>query len=282
MARAVATRKSSPAAPKKRPAGPVAEPAAPAVEGSPDAVERYRTAARALALSEVLRFRADPHLAYHNILLGRDALLAARAEIDATGLRVDWGRVSDVDTLGSAVVYVAGRVDADPRRTGELDRLLREARPLRALLLSNARTLSLIGRCSPAEVERIESGRGATDAATDLIDLAVLHNQHELTGAGSAVTAAQVRRAKELGTEVVKKVRPAGAGRASARTPEQQAVADLRDRLWTVLVQTHGYFERVAGARWGRDLGQHVPRLQARYVPRKRAKKPVAPAPPAG
>jgi hypothetical protein len=71
------------------------------------------------------------------------------------------------------------------------------------------------------ECARIERGVGAVDAATDLVDLAVLHTDRGLVG----------------------------------------AVA-LRDRLWTLLVQTHDWFEQIAGARWGQHLGEHVPRLK--------------------
>jgi|GEM_PF-755084 len=277
MARPVtSTRKKSPVAPKRRVASVIdAEPDAPEVEGSADAVELFRTRADALRPADVLRCHADPHLAYHNAISGRAALLEARAEIDATGFRVDWARVEGVESLALAVVYAASRVPADPRITGEVREMLREARPLRALLLSNARTLSLIGRCSPAEVARIERGLGSVDAATDLVDLAVLHTDRDLLGTGSAVTAAQVKRAKALGTDLLKKIRPATASRARTRTSGQEAMLALRDRLWTLLVQTNEYFERIAGARWGRDLGAHVPRLQARYVAKKRAKKPT-------
>ena len=284
MAKPVKTTTTKPlsAASKKTASQLAPEPAAPGVEGSLDAVQIHRGRAGALRLDEVLRFSADPHLAHHNILAARVALLAARADIDATGFVVDWDRVEGVESLALAVIYAAGRVPADPRSTGDVLRLLAEARPLRALLLSNARTLSLVGRCSPEEVARIERSRGAVDSATDLIDLATLHANRELTGAGSAVTAAQLKRAKTLGTELVQKIRPAGASRASARTPAQHTAVELRDRLWTLLVQTHDYFERIAGARWGRDLGKHVPRLQARYVVKKRAKKPAEPAAPTG
>ena len=106
----------------------------------------------------------------------------------------------------------------------------------------------------------------------------MLHTNRDLFGASSAVNATQVKRAKALGTDLLKAIRPASAGRGRTRTPGQEAMLALRDRLWTLLVQTSEYFERIAGARWGRDLGAHVPRLQARYVAKKRPKKAAAPA----
>lgn len=282
MAKPVTTNKKSPSAgaSKKTPIEP--EPAAPVVTGSADAVAVHRGAADALAPSAVIPFRADPHLAYHNAITGRDALLASRDAINATGFRVDWARVAAVESLALALVYAAGRVEADPRDSNEVLELLREARPLRALLLANAQTLSMVGRVSPAEVARIEKGRGAVDAATDLLDLATLHADRELTGGGSLVTAVQLRRAKVVGTALLQKIRPSGARTASRRTLAQRDAAALRDRLWTLLVQSHDLLDRAAGAVWGRDLGLHVPKLQGRYVPRKRAKKPSAPVAPTG
>ena len=274
------TKKKSPPAAIARRTPLAPEPPAPAVDGTADDVALHRGAAAAVPLAAVLAYNADPFLAHHNAMLGRDALLAARAELDATGFRTDWARVESIQSLGRAVAYAASRVEANPLDSHEVVELLREARPLRALLLANAQTQALVGRVSPAEVARIEHGRGAIDAATDLLDLVVLHAERELAGSGSAVTAAQLRRAKVLGTLLREKVRPAGARGHSRRTPAQLDAMALRDRLWTLLVHAHAHLEHAAGALWGRDLGLHVPKLQGRYVPRKRAKKPAAPAAP--
>ena len=272
---------------KKSPSAAVArrtpldpEPLAPVVDGTADDVAIHRGAAAALPLAAVLRYCIDPVLVHHNAMVGRDALLAGRTELDATGFRTDWVRITSIQSLGRAVVYAASRVEANPEDSHEVLEMLREARPLRALLLANARTMALIGRVSQAEVARIEHGRGALDAATDLLDLAILHAERELTGGASAITAAQLRRAKVLGTLLLEKIRPTGARGRSRRTPAQADAMVLRDRLWTLLVHAHTHLEHAAGALWGRDLDLHVPRLQARYVPRKRAKKPVAPAAP--
>jgi hypothetical protein len=132
----------------KKTASPLApEPAAPVVEGSLDAVQIHRGRAGALRLDEVQRFSADPHLAHHNILAARAALLAARADIDATGFTVDWSRVEGVESLALAVIYAAGRVPADPRTTGEVRALPRGA-PAHAAQLA-VTSLALRGEHPP-------------------------------------------------------------------------------------------------------------------------------------
>ena len=256
--------------------------AMPDVVGHLDDVTRHRGAAYAVPLAAVRPCRADVSLAYHNTMAGRDALLAARPDLEATGLHVDWERLGALDSLARAVVYAADRVEANPRETHEVITLLQEARPLRRLLLASGRAHALTGRCPTNEVERIAKGRGAVDTAIDLVDLALLHTEHDLLGNGSAVSAAQVQRAKVLGSTLRGKIRPRGLERPSRRTNGQRDAMALRDRLWTVLVESYALVERAGGTLWGRQMSLHIPALQGRYVPRKREKKDTAPVAPTG
>ncbi len=138
--------------------------------------------------------------------------------------------------------------------------------PLRKLMLTHARAAAIAGRCPAAEVKRIAKGRGALDAANDLVDLAVLHTQYRL--AGETVTAAHITRAMEVGTSLGMNLRPVGA-RPTGHTTSRRDALDLRDRFWTVYLQRYQMMERAAGAVWGADLRQHVPALLARFVARK-------------
>jgi hypothetical protein len=246
---------------------------APAVAGSEASLEKHRAAAEAIADGEVIPLRADAHLAYHNAVAGRDAVLAAKAPIEATGFRVEWELVRAIGEVAEAVIFADGRVDADPEVKGEVLVMLREARPLRALMLSEARTRALKHKALLPEVRRIEKGRGAVDAVQDLIDLATFFTRNKLARAGGAVTPADLKRAAELGAELLRRLKPKGAKRGSARSAEQQKAAALRDRLWTLLVRRYEHLECAGGAAWGRLLDEHIPSLQSRYVAAKRTPK---------
>lgn len=245
--------------------------------GSADALAIHRGAAGNLRLAEVIPFRADADLAYYNAMRGRDVLLAARPAVDASGFRADWSRVEALGSLGLAMAYAASRVEAHPRESSEVLELLREARPLRRVLLSHARTLSLLDRCPAKEVARIEKGTGPRDVANDLADLAALYLAHDLVIAGGAVEAGKVRRAEVLGAALIEKIRPASAVRPSRRTADQQSAMALRDRVWTLFVRAYEHMELAAGAVWGRHVSKHLPSLQARAVARKAATKSAAP-----
>jgi len=252
---------------------PAVEDAAPIAAGSEAALEKHRAAAEAIPESEVIPFRADAHLAYHNAIVGHDVVVEARARIDATGFRTVWATLNAIGEIGEAVIFADGRVDADPAAKGEILALLREARPLRALLLSEARTQALKKKSLLPEFKRIEKGAGPIDASQDLVDLATFFTRNKLAKKGAAVTPDDVKRASELGSDLLRRLKPTGAKRGSARSAEQKQAAALRDRMWTLLVRSYAHLECAAGAVWGRSLGEHVPSLQSRYVPAKRAAK---------
>lgn len=254
----------------------------PAVVAHHEDVTRFRGAAGAVPLDRVRTCNVNAMLAYHNAMAGRDALLAVRSDLDARGVPVDWDRIGTIQPLARAVVYAADSVAANPRESSDVATLLAEARPLRRQLLASARSFALNGRCSAAEVDRIAAGRGAVDTAKDLVDLARLHAAHGLVGPGGAITTAQVARAEFVGKTLREKIRPRGLGRPSVRTDPQRAAVDLRDRLWTVLVETYALVEGAGGFVWGRRMPAHIPALNARTVPRAIAPKAADPVAPTG
>jgi len=255
------------------------------MQGSEADLEAVRAQALALDPKSVVRLRADPFLAVFNAGVVRDELARHRDAITATGVRVDWSVVDGIPRIGSALLFAHGRVESDPVAGGEVRALLAEARPLRRLLLSDARVHAMRGGLSAKEVARIESGGGALDVGQDLTDLAALYapNLAALKGRTS-VTAAEVKRAGELGGTLRTRIRPKGAAPAPRSTEAQRAWRDLRDRVWTLLLHAHDHADRAGGALWGRAVADRLPTLQSRYVVRRRAKseaQPVKPPPPA-
>jgi len=218
-------------------------------------------------LADVRACKVDVRLAIFNARAARAALLANRPAVETSGVHFNWAHLDTMDSLGRAVTFMVGRVPA--REASEVIALLKTGRPLRRLLLSNARTQSLVGRCSAAEVARIQRGSGPLDAANDLVDLAFLHTNNGLVD-DLTVTAEKVAQAKAIGTELRDKIRPRGETRSAPLTRAQRDAINVRDRLWTVFVQRYQMMERAAGAVWGADLRQHVPALLARFVPRKK------------
>ncbi len=251
------------------------DPTVDARGNSPD-VAQHRAAALALSPADVRPFRVDARLAMDNALRGRDAIVKVRAAVEATGYQLDWEGLATLDSLCRAVLHTADRTAANPRITGELLTLLREGRKLRKLLLSNARFHVLAGQCPADEVKRIAKGTGPVDAAKDLVDLAILHNAHPIMNTNGGTPPERLARALELGTQLRERLQPSGAAPVSRRTESQREAANLRDRLFTLLVRSYDPIERAGGAVWGPKLRDHIPALPTRHVARKRAKATVA------
>lgn len=249
--------------------------------GSHDDVAVHQAAARLIAAADVRPCRVEVRLAIHNAIVGRDAVLSARDAIEATGFRLDIDRLAAMDSIGRAITHTARRSGDNNGQTSEVIALQREGRPLRRLLLSNARSFGLAGRCSAEEVKRIARGIGPLDAAQDLVDLAILYTNDNLVVVGGPVTAEQVARAAVLGNRLVTLILPNGVLRPKYTRAQREARA-LRDRLWTLMLQAHAHVAQAGGALWGHEVHEHVPRLQSRDVPKKRTKTLVTPDQPTG
>lgn len=249
---------------------------APEVTGSEALYFKYLPAAKGLDARDVLVLGADPTAAYQNAVVGRDAVLAERAAIDATGFKARWNEIEDVADIALATDYAHGLVEPNERSTGEVLAWLREGSSLRAVLLSDARTRALENPAYAKDVKDIEKGGGPTDSAQDLIDLSTFFKKHKLVNPKGAATPARLARAVELGTELLKRLKPAGTKRVKKRSPETLAAIDNVNRLWTLFAHRYHHVACAGGARWGRDVVDHVPAPQARYVVKKKpAAKPV-------
>ena len=248
------------------------------VTGSEAFYLKYLPAAQDLDARDVLTLGADPMTAYHNAVVGRDAVLAERASIDATGFRARWSEIETVDEIALATSYAHGLVES-PKSSGETAALLVEAGPLRALLLSEARTRALETPKLAGEVRAIEKGGGPTDTAQDLIDLSTFFKKHKLVSAKGTATPARVARASELGTDLLKRLKPTGTKRAAKRTAAQTQAIDDCNRLWTLFATRYHHVACAGGARWGRAVIDQVPAPKTRLL-KKSAKKPAKKSPP--
>ncbi len=242
--------------------------------GDHNDVARHKTAAGFVPLAEVRRCNADMRLAVFNATAARAALLANRPAIEASGVHFDWTILDTLNSLGRAVTFMVRQVV--PGETSDVNALLKAGRPLRRLLLANARFQVIAERCPAAALTNIARKRGPLGIADDLVNLAFVHTQHGLVE-GPSITPEKIALAKSIGTELRDKVRPTGETRAAPPTSAQRYATNLRDRLWTVFLQRYQAMERAGGAIWGAELRKRVPSVHARFVTKKPTKKPGAP-----
>jgi hypothetical protein len=261
-------------------AGPAAEAAPPAVVGSQKAFLDFLPQAEKLGAGEVVGYRADAALAYHNVAAGWRSVAPLAARVRDELPKVDWRELEALLDLASAVVFAAAQVDSRPASPGEISKQLAQARPLRAMLLASADAVAKKGLIPVREVQRIQAGQGQRDTAQDCIDLAALWSRYpDAFRHRSPAEPSDLTQAAQLGSALIAVLKPKGAKRqATVRAPG----AEARDRLWTLLQRRHDMLRRVGGYLWGdAALDEHVPSLQARLPTGKRSAVPEEPAQPA-
>jgi hypothetical protein len=244
----------------------------PKVVGSKKAYDRWLGQAGHLAAKDLIPFRADAPLAYHNVKLGADAVSAFEKQLVAEIVAFDKTRVKDVIDLGLAVVFAVEQANrlAPGGVAMVLGPLQARGRFLREIMLDGAELMAKKKLIPASEVARIRAGQGAIDSANDLVSLAALFNKYEKAIAGKhPITAEEIAEAEDIGGQLLAILKPAG-GRKKGRPDDAVAAVDARDRLWTLLVGEHAYLERLGGWLWGRALSDHVPPLQSRIVKSKK------------
>lgn len=251
--------------------------AEPVVTGSQADFDFFIAAARALEAEEIEHFGVDLHLALHNLRIGVGNVLAQR---DRLG-RLPETNVEHLETLERlllATIFADTRI-VKPVSPGEIARLLGICYALRELMLKVADGLADVGLMPRAEVDAIRAGTGKIDAARDLVRLAALFIKYAAAIRGKhPITAAQIREASEVGTQLVKVLKP---GRARSKQEKSNEATD-RDRLWTLVLRRWDALWRAGAYLFGRAaVDGKVPSLQASRGGRGRkdAKSPKKPQP---
>ncbi len=239
-----------------------AAPADSAATGSQAEVERYLPQALALAEGDVLPYRADATLAFHNVTRGLEALLEREAEARALPN-------TDVDALRllpdqcRAVAFAAAAVPGAAAASAIGPKLVR-ARALRKKLFRGADALVDAGLFPEKAVDVLHAGSGTLDTARDCVGLAALYRKHaDKTRGKTAVTAAEVREASELGDELLTLLKPSRT--KTVRAEDVRKAADQRDRLWTLVRRGYDALWRACAYLYGAEgVAARVPALQAR------------------
>lgn len=216
--------------------------------------------ARALPKDVVKTFRIDPVIALQNASDGVEAVLGvgeARLAAELPFLSLD--ELKEIVDLAIATSYAVRRVE-NFTAPGSLP-LLKEATALRAKLLSAAVALAAAGLLPAAKVNKIRKGRGAIDRAKDCVELAAFFKENaEAIRGKSPISAAEVKRAGEVGAELLNVLKPKGSTRDPKTKEQKDAIAD-RDRLGTLLAQRYDPVRRAGGWLFGADIDDHVPLL---------------------
>lgn len=241
------------------------------ITGSQEDYERFLAEAQALAERDVRPFRLDASVAYHNVQRGVDAVLPLSDRIRQELPSVNLEQLRALPNVSLALCFAVSQVDRDGASSKQLAEPLKRTYALRETMLASALALGLAGTLPKREVEKIQEGRGALDAAQDCVDLAALFKKHAAAVRGkSPVTAAQVTEAARLGTDLIKVLRPRSVKKDRRPTGALKDAVDVRDRLATIVSTRHELLRRVGHWLWGDAVDQHVPALQARAVQRRK------------
>lgn len=232
--------------------------------------ESWLPAARALADDVVRHPTVEVPLALVNLEDGVQAVLAARARLDASAI-ADLERLR---SLANAVAFAQVRLDRATAPQSVLRPMLAEAARLRRIVLGSAEILAAKGLFDAARVGGLRRHRGPLGIAGDCVMLHQLFAETPALWVGKvAFSPEDLTELGRLGSELLERLRPAGAPKVR-RKAELRTAADARDRLWTLLVEAWERDLWRAGA-WvfGRAVDEHVPALGARRR-RKKAREP--------
>jgi hypothetical protein len=249
----------------------------PIATGSQADYEEFAPLASRVSANEVIPMRADLQLALHNVQLGVKAVLEHKARL-ARLPETRMGELESLPRLVLATIYADTQIDRS-LPPGKLQELLARCTRLRTLLVRSAESLVEAGMLPRARVEAVRSGSGKLDSARDCVALAALFTNHAAALRGKhPVSAAQVKEASEVGTELLKMLKT---GRSRPLPPTGTPAADMRDRLWTLVVRRADALSRAAVYLFGREADQKVPALQSSRGGRSRRAQPIEPSGPA-
>jgi hypothetical protein len=237
--------------------------------------QRFLAEALAIPAEQLIPYRVNPLLAYHNSRAGVSTVLKHEAELPLSAEKL--AMLQTIPDVALALAFAARQVNTEKQSEGEIRAKLGRAYEIRDILLQAAEVCARAGLISFADVERIKRGKGPIDGAQDCIDLAALYRREAATLVGrTPATPELIHEAAELGTELVKRLRPANAPEAEpqAETPSALAAAlDIRNRFWTMLSQRHEELWKVGAALFGKAVDEFVPPLQSRQLERKKDDK---------
>jgi hypothetical protein len=209
---------------------------------------------------KVVTLHASPIVALQHVEDAIAVLSPHRADIEAAP-KCDWPKASAATDYALGLFVAANNVSPDA--TGAVADDLHRAQALRATLLDNAVALAGAGLLPAAKVKEIHSHRGGVAHAADLGTLVQLFKSNAKKIAGKTpVTAAQLADAAALSTSLARALHPKGRKKQETNSPERAEAIDIRDRFWTLLMESYAELWRAGAYLFGQAwVTENVPPL---------------------
>lgn len=247
----------------------------PEVTGSEAMFNEFIAEARALPDAEVIAFKGNASLAFHNVERGVKAVMPHRDVIERLP-GIDVGRVERLPNLALALAFAQAVVEraVGLKSSGEIRAKLSRAAVLRRMMLLSLEACAEVGLVQKGEIKPIRAGKGPLDTVGDVVALVALFRKYEAALSNKTpVTNEVLREASEVGMALQMALKPSGTPTVKAERPLKE-LEDARNRLWTLLASGHSDLRKVAGFLWGNDAPTHVPALQSRLRVARKAPPP--------
>lgn len=250
--------------------------------GAQAAYNLYLPEAQKLPDDKLAEYRVDPQLAYQNARRGAENVLAELTRIKHELPLADVEAVRTLPQVSQGLLFAALQVNRDLGSPGTIEELLGRAYPIRRKLFKAAEALVDANVIDDDDMAPIRPGRGKVDMANDCVALAAVFRKYtKVTVGKTAITAAEIAEADEVGSKLQTLLRTKGTPVDNRPAPALAAAIDARSRFWTLVEQRYEMTWRIGAWLWGRAVDEHVPPLQSRTVARAKA-APAKPAPAVG
>jgi hypothetical protein len=229
--------------------------------------DRYLLVAMAIPSQEVEVCRADPRVAFANVRIGVKAVCGTREQQDFVRKHlpeIPLDEVIELPDVARALLFSLGKVV--PRRASpkEIEEKVKEISGPREQLLAQAELLAKRGKLDKDRIAQIRSGSGKYDMAKDGIDLVEVFTEAWDSIKGlHPFSREELTRLEEASEWLLENLTAEGA-RAETREKNKNDEADVRDRLWTLLVKRYPYVRKIGFYLYDDDLDAHTPKLQSR------------------
>jgi len=211
--------------------------------------------------------RADVRVAFANTKLGIKAVLGDDDQIQYVRVhlpKIPLDDVLELPDLGRGLIFASGKVVLRAASPGEVDEKIKAISKPREEMLAQAEILAGRGKLDRDRVIKIRSGSGKYDMAQDGVDLVGLYRDYGDAIRGLHPFSHEEMETLETNSEwLVERLTPAGA-RAEAR--KKTPAENVRDRLWTLMIQRHPYLRKIGYYLHGDDVDRFVPKLQSRVA----------------